>query len=172
VSSAAHYPEIDFADWERVVRINMTAPLFVVQSLDPLLARPGASIVMITSIEATHVISTSERSTPAYAAAKAGLKLITESLASDLAAEGVRVNAVAPGFVRTPLTDGMRDRGAGAWVEKVVPMSRWAEVDDIAQAAMYLLDDASSFVSGTSLVVDGGLTLGVTPAMTEDGKKR
>ncbi len=169
VSSQGHYPDLALDDWDRVIRINMTAPLFVVQALDGLIQRPGAAIVMITSAEATRVISTSARSTPAYAAAKAGLKMITESLASDLARDGVRVNAVAPGYTRTPLTAGLRERGAGGWIERVVPAGRWGEPEDMADVVLFLLSDRSRYVSGASLVVDGGLTLGITTAMTGDG---
>jgi glucose 1-dehydrogenase len=168
VSSQGHYPELTLAEWDRVIRINMTAPLFVVQALDGLLERPGAAIVMITSAEATRVITTSARSTPAYAAAKAGLKLITESLASDLAPDGVRVNAVAPGYTRTPLTAGLFERGVGEWVERLVPMGTWGEPEEVADAVLYLLSERSRYISGASLVVDGGLTLGITTAMTGD----
>lgn len=171
VTSQSHYPELDLDRWEAIIRVNLTAPLFVLQALDRLLQRPGASIVIITSAEATRVISTTSRSTPAYAAAKAGLKLITESLASDLAHDGIRVNAVAPGFTRTPLTAGLREPGAGEWIERVVPMGGWAEPEDVADAVMFLLGERSRYVSGASLVVDGGLTLGITRAMVGDKER-
>jgi NAD(P)-dependent dehydrogenase (short-subunit alcohol dehydrogenase family) len=166
VTSHGHFPDLTLDEWDRVIRINMTAPLFVVQALDGLLKRPGAAIVMITSAEATRVISTSRRSTPAYAAAKAGLKLITESLASDLAPDGIRVNAVAPGYTRTALTAALRERDADGWVERVVPIGKWGEPEDMADVVLFLLSDRSRYVSGASLVVDGGLTLGITTAMT------
>ena len=165
LSSAQHFPEIEAQHWERLLRTNLSAPLFVIQTLQDLLCRPGGSIVNITSAEAGTVVSTSPRSTPAYACAKAGLDMLTKSLASDLAPEGIRVNSVAPGFVATPLTAAMQPR-LGDWIKAVAPLGRWADPREIAEVVVFLLSDRASFMSGSSVAVDGGLTLGVTSRTT------
>ncbi|MGB2710530.1 MAG: SDR family oxidoreductase, partial [Conexibacter sp.] len=161
VSSDSHFPDVDCAAWERVLRVNLSAPFFVVQALEPLLRRPGASIVNVTSAEATGVYSSSTRPTPDYAAAKAGLKLATECLAVDLARVGVRVNAIAPGFTATPMTEGMKDRLA-PFVPALIPLGRWGEPADVADVALFLLSERAAYVTGASIAVDGGMTLGVT----------
>ncbi len=161
VTSSSRFPEVDWATWERVLRVNLSAPFFVVQALHGLLRRPGAAIVNVTSAEATGVYATSPHSTPDYAASKAGLKLATECLAMDLAREGIRVNAIAPGFTATPMTDGMRERLDSA-IAPLVPLERWGTPADVAAAALFLLSDAAGYVSGASLAVDGGVTLGFT----------
>jgi NAD(P)-dependent dehydrogenase (short-subunit alcohol dehydrogenase family) len=161
ISSGGHYPDVPLAEWETVLRVNLTAPFFVVQALDPLLRRPGAAIVNVTSAEADGVYSVGERSTPAYAAAKAGLRLATECLASDLAGDGIRVNAVAPGMIATPLSAGLRDR-VDRHVSRLSPLGRWGEPEEIAEVVLFLLGDRSSFLTGASVAADGGLTLGIT----------
>jgi NAD(P)-dependent dehydrogenase (short-subunit alcohol dehydrogenase family) len=161
VSSSSRYPEVSVVEWERVLRVNLSAPFFVVQALNSLLRRPGAAVVNITSAEATGVYASSTHSTPDYAAAKAGLKLVTECLAMDLAPEGIRVNAIAPGFTATPMTAGMRERLA-PFIPGLVPLGRWGEPRDVADAALFLLSEHAAYVTGASLPVDGGFTLGVT----------
>jgi meso-butanediol dehydrogenase / (S,S)-butanediol dehydrogenase / diacetyl reductase len=161
ISSAGHYPDLALTDWETVMRVNLTAPFFLVQALDPLLKRPGAAIVNVTSAEAEGVYSVGERSTPAYAAAKAGLRSVTECLASDLAGDGIRVNAVAPGMIATPLSAGLRDR-VDDHVSKLSPLGRWGEPEEIAEVVLFLLSDRSSYLTGASVAADGGLTLGIT----------
>jgi NAD(P)-dependent dehydrogenase (short-subunit alcohol dehydrogenase family) len=161
ITSSSHFPEVEYEEWDRVLRTNLSAPFMVVQALYGLLRRPGAAIVNITSAEADGVYSTSRRATPDYAAAKAGLKMATECLAMDLSREGVRVNAIAPGLIATPMTAGMRDKLDQA-IPPLVPMERWGEPEEIAAAALFLLSDAAGYVSGASLAVDGGVTLGFT----------
>ena len=98
---------------------------------------------------------------PHYAASKAGLAMMTKVLARDLAAEGIRVNAVAPGVVQTAMTE----RASGGDAELMartmarIPMGRLARPEEIAAAAAFLLSDEASYITGTELVVDGGWTV-------------
>ncbi|MEP7062167.1 MAG: SDR family oxidoreductase [Betaproteobacteria bacterium] len=94
---------------------------------------------------------------PGYAASKGGVAQLTKSLAIAYAAEGVRVNAIAPGWVRTPLTAALQaDAGRDAAIVARTPLGRWADADDIAGAALFLCAPAARFVTGVVLPVDGG----------------
>jgi NAD(P)-dependent dehydrogenase (short-subunit alcohol dehydrogenase family) len=152
------FPDTDPDDWRRVFRINLEAPHFLAQGLLPHFRRPGAAIVNVTSVSAETVLATSGATTPAYAASKAGLERASRSLAYELAEAGIRVNTVAPGYVRTPLTDEHADAHTAAVIEQI-PFRRWGSPVEIAAAIVFLLSDSASYITGGQLVVDGGLTL-------------
>lgn len=156
VASTETTGEVTLAEWDHVLRVNLTAPFFVCQALADRLADGGA-IVNISSIEAHVALSTSGATTPGYAASKAGLELVTTCLAADLRGRGIRVNAVAPGFIRTPMT-AAHQLAHGDWVARRTPLGRWAEPSDVAAVVEFLLSDGARFITGTTVVVDGGLT--------------
>ena len=125
-------------------------------------SKGGGSIVNIASIAATRAVSGSS-----YAAAKAGMLGYTHQVAAELAARGVRVNCVSPGYMRTPMSTGERigldaaaqdDRVAA--FGRLVPMQRAGSVDDIAAAVAYLACDDARYVTGQEIVVDGGYLVG------------
>jgi NAD(P)-dependent dehydrogenase (short-subunit alcohol dehydrogenase family) len=152
------FPESRVDEWERVLRLNLEAPHFLVQGLLARLRRPGAAIVNVTSVSAKTVLATSGIVTAGYGASKAGLELASRSLAHELAPLGLRVNTVAPGYVETPLS-GAHLGEHGESVRAQIPVGRVGAPAEIAAAVLFLLSDSASYITGAQLVVDGGLTL-------------
>jgi NAD(P)-dependent dehydrogenase (short-subunit alcohol dehydrogenase family) len=158
ISGAAPVDVIDEAAWDAVLDINLRAEVLLVKALLPELRRcgPGSAVVGIASIEG-HV---AHPAIPAYCASKAGLLGLTRSLALGLAPEGIRVNAVCPGFIETPLfSPAVAAAGAREAYETRIPMGRLGQPDDIATVVRFLLSDDARYVTGTDVVVDGGTIL-------------
>ena len=99
------------------------------------------------------------RTTPIFAASKAGLGLLTKALAPVLGSRGVRINSIAPGYTHTPLTAPLAEL-AEPWTAGQTPLRRWAKTDDVGDVTLFLLGDDARFVTGTSTKVDGGIALG------------
>jgi NAD(P)-dependent dehydrogenase (short-subunit alcohol dehydrogenase family) len=95
-----------------------------------------------------------------YASTKAALRSLTETLAVELGPRGIRVNAVAPGLIRTPLTAAAQADERDPWIRSHTPLGRWGDPEDIADVVGFLASPASRFMTGTTLVVDGGISLG------------
>lgn len=144
------------AEWERVMRINLTGPFLLCREIgNHMLERGEGSIVNIASVAG--LLAVSDRS--AYNTSKHGLIGLTKTLAAEWGGHGVRVNAVCPGWVKTPMDDA--DQGPAGYTDADIngriPMGRFAMPDDIAQAVAFLADPAlSGFVNGHCLSVDGG----------------
>jgi NAD(P)-dependent dehydrogenase (short-subunit alcohol dehydrogenase family) len=153
------FGEVSLADWERVVGVNARAPFFLLQGLvDRML--PGGSVIGIASIEAITVLAMSGATSSVYASTKAALRSLTETLAVELGPRGIRVNAVAPGLIRTALTAKAQVDERDAWIRSHTPLARWGEPEDIADVVGFLASPAARFMTGTMLVVDGGISLG------------
>ncbi len=152
------FGDYELATWDAVYAVNARAPLFLVQGLVDRMPA-GAAVVNIVSLESVSVVASAGRTTSIYASTKAALKSLTETLAVELAARGIRVNAVAPGLIRTRLTDGMA-ASAEAWCLSVIPLARWGQPEDIADVVVFLASDAARYVTGQTLLVDGGMGLG------------
>lgn len=148
------------ADWQRVIAVNLTGPVLVMQAAYPYLkAAGGGTIVNVSSAAG---LSPLARRT-AYCASKAGLQMASKALAIEAAAFGIRVNAVCPGAVETDLFRSSIDAAADpqAAYEAVrarYALQRVAEPAEIAAAILWLTGDDSSYVTGTSIAVDGGRT--------------
>ncbi|GAA5181414.1 3-oxoacyl-[acyl-carrier-protein] reductase [Rugosimonospora acidiphila] len=142
--------------WRRVLDVNLTGPFLISQAFGrTMLAQRSGSIVNVASVAGLRGVA--DRS--AYNASKHGLIGLTRTLAAEWGGRGVRVNAVCPGWVKTPMDDA--NQGEGAYVDEDitshVPLGRFASPDDIAQAVLFLADPArSGFINGTALSVDGG----------------
>jgi len=146
----------DVSAWRRVLEVNLTGPFLLCHAFGPgMLERRSGSIVNIASVAGLRGVA--DRS--AYNASKHGLIGLTRTLAVEWGGRGVRVNAVCPGWVKTPMDDA--SQGEGAYVDSDitdhVPSGRFARPDDVAEAVAFLADPRrSGFVNGTALSVDGG----------------
>lgn len=153
---------VDRQAWLRCLEINLVGAYNLIDALSPALrGATHSAIVNITSIEASRVIALSDPDpTPQYAASKAGLHMLTQTAARALAVDGVRVNSISPGFVATPMATAHGDTTVlPPALAARVPAGRFAEPDDIAQAAAFLLSDQAGYITGTDLRVDGGFQL-------------
>lgn len=142
--------------FEKTVSVNLFGTMRVCLAARPKLAASRGAIVNLASMYsffgAPHA--------PGYAASKGGVAQLTKSLAVAWAPEGIRVNAVAPGWIETPLTrPAVEDAARSAAIVGRTPMGRWGAPDDVAGAVLFLLSDAARFVTGTVLPVDGGFAV-------------
>ena len=145
-----------FSGWEKTFRLNLDSVVHVTQAVLPsMIERKTGSIINVSSVAGLRGAPLMSH----YAAAKAALVSLTQSLSIETAWAGVRVNALLPGWIETDLTGFLRDTDdtERALLSRV-PMARWGRVDEIAQPAVFLASDASSFMTGQVLVVDGGLS--------------
>jgi glucose 1-dehydrogenase len=141
--------DMPLESWEKVIGVNLTGAFLCCREAARLMDR--GTIVVNTSV---HEVIPWMRFSH-YAASKGGLKLFVQSIAKELAPKGIRVCSVAPGAIRTPINEGMDETG----VLKQIPAGRVGEPEDIARAVAWLASDQAGYVVGTTLFVDGGMTL-------------
>lgn len=155
ISIHAPLAELAEADWDRVLAVNLKGPFLAMQAAVPALAESGGgSIVNIASVSARECYPGGG----SYSASKAGLAMLTRQAAVEFAPLGVRVNAICPGFIRTPLTEERYQQpGVVEGRSTVVPVGRIGTAEDVARLALFLASDDSAYVSGESIAVDGGL---------------
>jgi NAD(P)-dependent dehydrogenase (short-subunit alcohol dehydrogenase family) len=147
-------------DWDLVLNVNLRGAFLLSQAAVPLFPDSGGTIVNISSIHATHAFADSIP----YACSKAGMVALTRNLALDLANRKVRVNCICPGYIDTRLWEHYLQTTADpkAVAEQTTalhPVGRRGMPDDVAQAVVFLASDESSFMTGSELVLDGGLTI-------------
>jgi len=150
-------PSEDFTekDWDETISTNLKGPFFLAQAV----AR-----VMIYQKRKGKIINTSSLSAvqggkrvPAYAASKGGLSQVTKSMANDWAKYNILVNALGPGWVKTELTEPLQqDRERYAEITNRIPLGRWADPEDLMGVAVFLASDASDYITGQTIFVDGG----------------
>ncbi|BBQ01526.1 short-chain dehydrogenase (plasmid) [Burkholderia sp. SFA1] len=145
--------EHDIETFERVVAVNLSGTMRMCAAARPLLAATQGSIVNTASM----LTFFGGGLVPAYSASKGGVAQLTKSLAIAYAADGIRVNAVAPGWIATPLTQALQDDdGRSQAILERTPMKRWGLPEDVARVTAFLASPAASFMTGTIVPVDGG----------------
>ncbi|MBW3096220.1 SDR family NAD(P)-dependent oxidoreductase [Pseudohoeflea coraliihabitans] len=152
--------ETESSQWKRVLDVDLSGIYMASRAALPALKRAGGAIVNIASIAGIRAVS--PQVNVAYAAAKGGVISLTEQMAAELAAHGIRVNAVSPGFVETPMSSEQRSIGAHHGWTRRIPLRRYAQPSEIAEVCLFLASSQASYVTGTNLVVDGGLTVVLT----------
>ncbi|MEN8161380.1 MAG: SDR family NAD(P)-dependent oxidoreductase [Myxococcota bacterium] len=165
----AHLCELE--EWRRVLDINLTGTFLVSKHVLPtLLAQQAGSIVNLASVEGLE----GGEAMSAYNASKGGVVLLTRNMALDYGPQGIRVNAICPGFIRTPMTATLEEPGLEPVTERIVAahsLGRLGEPEEVANVALFLASDEASFVSGGAIPVDGafhaGKRFGVTAELIE-----
>lgn len=173
VQRDADFTEMTLEDWQFVIDVNLTGQFlcareaareFVRRGVVPELSRAAGKIICMSSVHevipwAGHVN---------YATSKGGVNMMMQSIAQEMAAKKIRVNSIAPGAIRTPInTAAWNTPEAEAELLELIPYQRIGNPEDIARAAVWLASDESEYVTGTSLFVDGGMTL--YPGFREGG---
>jgi len=157
--------DMSLADWQQVIDVNLTGQFlcarevvreFMRRGIDETVSPAAGKIICMSSVHqaipwAHHVN---------YAASKGGVQMMMESLAQELAPAKIRVNAIAPGAIRTPINRAAWQTAAARRdLERLIPYGRIGDAEDVARAVVWLASDASDYVTGTTLVVDGGMML-------------
>jgi 3-oxoacyl-[acyl-carrier protein] reductase len=144
------------ADFDDILRANLTGSFLLTQAvISSMMKARWGRVINITSV----VGETGAAGQANYAASKAGLIGLTKSLAREFASRNITVNAVAPGFISTAMTDALTD-GQRAGILAQVPLARYGTVDDIASAVTFLASDAAAYITGHTLDVNGGMYMG------------
>jgi NAD(P)-dependent dehydrogenase (short-subunit alcohol dehydrogenase family) len=145
--------EFEIEGFRRTLEVNLTGTMRICLAAKPLLAKTGGSIVNTASV----LTFQGSPFVPGYAASKGGVGQLTKSLAAAWAAEGIRVNAIAPGWIETELTRPLvEDAARSAPILARTPMGRWGQPDDIGGVVVFLASEAARFMTGAILPVDGG----------------
>ncbi|MEX0346410.1 MAG: 3-oxoacyl-[acyl-carrier-protein] reductase [Rhizobiaceae bacterium] len=142
-------------DWDAVLEVNLTAAFLLTRELThPMMRRRQGRIINITSV----VGVTGNPGQANYCASKAGMIGFTKSLAQEIASRGITVNCIAPGFIRSAMTDKLNDKQKGA-ILGVIPAKRMGDAEEVASAAVYLASDEAAYITGQTIHVNGGMAM-------------
>jgi NAD(P)-dependent dehydrogenase (short-subunit alcohol dehydrogenase family) len=145
--------EMDLGEWDRTIATNLFGAFYTCRfALPHLVAAGGGSIVNISSVAAIRAWADDV----ADNASKAGVEMLTRTIAIEYAAQGLRANCLAPGVIQAGMTEELPDDGERERLLRLHPARRFGEADEVAHAALWLLSDGAAYVNGTTLPVDGG----------------
>ena len=143
------------AQWDAVINVNLKSAFNFIHALVPIMMRQrGGSIINMASVVGVHGNAGQSN----YAASKAGLIALAKSVAQEMGSRGIRANAIAPGFIDTAMTQALPEEVRKEWAQRI-PLRRGGTVDDIANVAIFLASDMSSYVTGQVIQVDGGMNM-------------
>ncbi|MGF1625681.1 MAG: SDR family NAD(P)-dependent oxidoreductase, partial [Alphaproteobacteria bacterium] len=149
------------ADWERMIRINLTSVFLCCQAVGRLMIRQQSGVIVNVGSLSARIVNFPQKQAH-YNAAKAGVHMFSKCLAVEWAPHGIRVNVLVPGYIHTELVDPFLDKypqdAAEHWLKPSV-QNRFGEAEELAGAVVYLASDASTFMTGEEMVIDGGYTL-------------
>ncbi|MCI0680669.1 MAG: 3-oxoacyl-[acyl-carrier-protein] reductase [Gemmataceae bacterium] len=150
------FVRLDPENWSKVIQTNLGGTYNFCRAVAySMMKQRKGRIINVSSVAAEHVNPGQTN----YAASKGAINSFTRALAVELASRGVTVNAIAPGFIETDMSEAVRNK-AGDLIKKMIPMRRLGQPDDIAKVAVFLASDAAGYMTGQVLTVDGGLSLG------------
>jgi NAD(P)-dependent dehydrogenase (short-subunit alcohol dehydrogenase family) len=151
----APFEKFPAEEWEEMVRVNLTGPFLLSKAVASHMIKKGikGSIVNTSSLIAVF----GGVNVPAYAATKGGISQLTRAMCNDLGKYGIRVNAIGPGWVKTGMTRALREnKERYQAISGRIPLGRWAEPEDLAGLAVFLASDASAYITGQVVFIDGG----------------
>lgn len=151
--------QVTTEDWREVIDVNLTGPFIVSREVGKVMLKQGKGSIVNTASMSGMIVNTPQNQC-AYNASKGGLIMLTKSMATEWADRGVRVNAICPGYMRTEMSEDRyqrKDPAIERWFS-MTPMGRSGVPDELKGVAVYLASDASSFVTGATILVDGGYT--------------
>jgi len=156
------FESLSSQDWHRMLDVNLVGAALTVKAALPWLRKAASgAVVNVTSLESARVVALITPEPVAhYAASKAGLAMLTVSMSRDLSRYGIRVNAVAPGFIQTPMAFA-NHAGVAELPEQAVsrvPLGRYGQATEVAAAIAFLLSEGASYITGSSLLIDGGFS--------------
>jgi len=142
------------AQWDAVIAVNLKSAFNFIHACTLMMRQKGGSIINMASVVGVH----GNAGQCNYSASKAGMIALAKSIAQEMGAKGIRANAIAPGFIETAMTAALSDDVRAEWCKKI-PLRRGGTPEDVANVALFLASDLSSYVSGQVIQIDGGMNM-------------